>query len=65
MNAGGVISVGAELNQGGWNHDWVSNKVADIRSTTAKILEKSADQGKFPEVAALEWAKDIIQAGAK
>jgi leucine dehydrogenase len=61
VNAGGVISVGAELNQGGWDHDWVSQKVDQIKATTTEILERSASKGMFPEVVALEWAKEIIQ----
>lgn len=60
VNAGGVISVGAELNSGGWEAGWVTNKVDQIFETTSQILEESMKRGLFPEVVALDLAKEII-----
>jgi leucine dehydrogenase len=61
VNAGGVISVGAELNKGGWDSEWVTNKVDQIFDTTARILEESSKRGLFPEVVAVDLAKEIIE----
>lgn len=61
INAGGVISVGAELNDGGWKKDWVTQKVNQIYETTSKVLDESQERGLFPEVVALDLAKQIIQ----
>lgn len=60
VNAGGVISVGAELNSGGWEEAWVTNKVDQIFDTTSQILEESMKRGLFPEIVALDLAKEII-----
>lgn len=60
VNAGGVISVGAELNPGGWSESWVTNKVDQIYDTTSKILEESMKRALFPERVALDLAKEII-----
>lgn len=60
VNAGGVISVGAELNKAGWDSKWVTNKVDQIFETTSRILEESDKRGLFPEVVAVDLAKEII-----
>ncbi len=61
INSGGVISVGAEYNPGGWNESWVAKKVEDIYTTTLRILDESEKRGRFPEVVAVELAKERIK----
>jgi leucine dehydrogenase len=61
VNAGGVISVGAEYNQGGWNEKWVTEKVENIYNTLHKVLDESDRRKKFPEVVAVELAKERIK----
>lgn len=62
INSGGVISVGAEYNPGGWNEGWVSEKVNAIYDTTHRILEESEKRGRFPEIVAVELAKERVAA---
>lgn len=62
VNAGGVISVGAEYNEGGWKESWVREKVDRIFKTTQSVLEESVKRKKFTEVVALEMAKERIKA---
>jgi leucine dehydrogenase len=62
INAGGVISVGAEYIPGGWTRAWVEKKVDNIGSTVMKVLNESDKRGKFPEVVALELARERVQA---
>jgi leucine dehydrogenase len=61
INSGGVISVGAEYNPGGWNKAWVTEKVDAIYQTTQTILNESEKRKKFPEVVAIELAKERIK----
>jgi len=65
INSGGVISVGAEYNKGGWNKEWVTSKVEGISDTTHKVLDKAEKNGVFPEAAAIELAKERIKAAEK
>lgn len=65
INAGGVINVGAEYVAGGWKESWVQEKVDRIYSTTHKVLEESEKRNKFPEVVALELARERIEAKKK
>lgn len=66
INSGGVISVGGEYNPGGWKEEWVAAKVAKIYDTTHRVLEESSKRGKFPEVVAIELAKErILEARGK
>ncbi len=62
INAGGVISVGAEYIHGGWNLPWVEKKVDNIGSTVMRVLVESEKRSKFPEVVALELARERVQA---
>jgi len=62
INAGGVISVGAEYNKGGWAKSWVEGKVNNIGSTVLKVLVESEKRSKFPEVVAIELARERVQA---
>ena len=62
INSGGVISVGAELIPGGWKESWVTTKVQQIYDTTMKVLDESESRGRFPEIVALELAKERIAA---
>ncbi|MBX7145323.1 MAG: leucine dehydrogenase [Oligoflexia bacterium] len=61
VNAGGVISVGGEYNQGGWNRTWVTQKVMNIFNTTLRVLDESDRRKRFPEVVAVELAKERIK----
>ena len=61
INSGGVISVGAEYIEGGWNKGWVTQKINGIYNTTHKVLEESDRRKKFPEVVAVELAKERIK----
>lgn len=60
INAGGVISVGAEYNQGGWKESWVVPKVDNIYNTVHTVLDESEKRDRFPEVVAIELAKERI-----
>jgi leucine dehydrogenase len=62
INAGGVINVGAEYVAGGWKEPWVRAKVDAIYETTKRVLEESKKRAKFPELVALELAREIIEA---
>jgi leucine dehydrogenase len=62
INSGGVISVGAEYNAGGWKEGWVAEKVERIGSTIERILMEADKRGKATEVVALELAKERIAA---
>ena len=65
INSGGVISVGAERNPGGWNVQWVTEKVKAIYDTIHKVLDEAERRGKFPEVVAVELAKERVNAAAE
>jgi leucine dehydrogenase len=60
INSGGVICVGAEINPGGWKESWVEELVSRIPETTAKVLDRAAATGKFPDVVAIELAQERI-----
>lgn len=62
INSGGVISVGAEYNPGGWTETWVRQKVNAIYETIHRILDESEKRKAFPEVVALDLAKERIEA---
>ena len=62
INAGGVINVGAEYVAGGWKEEWVRQKVDAIYATTARVLSESKKRQKFPEIVALELAREIVEA---
>ncbi|NMC62812.1 MAG: Glu/Leu/Phe/Val dehydrogenase [SAR324 cluster bacterium] len=60
INAGGVISVGAELWENGWNKKRVTEKVMAIGTTVGRVLDESKKRGRFPELVAIELAKERI-----
>ena len=62
INSGGVICVAAELPNNKQSTAWVQGKVKDIYATTAKVLDESNRRGKFPEIVAVELAKEVISA---
>ena len=61
INSGGVISVGGEYSEGGWNEQWVTKKVQNIYHTIHKIMDEASKRNKFPEVVAMELAKERIR----
>ena len=65
VNAGGVISVGGERNQGGWKEPWVTEKVKGIYNTIHRVLDEAERRNKFPEVVAVELAKERVNAAAQ
>ena len=65
INAGGVISVGGEYIPGGWNEKWVSDKVEQIYRTIHTVLDEAERRKRFPEVVAVELAKERIKATAE
>lgn len=65
INGGGVINVGAEYVPGGWKEAWVAEKVSNIYHTVKKVLDESEKRGKFPEIVALELARERIAAAEK
>lgn len=60
INAGGVTSVAAEYIEGGYNRSWIEKKVDAIYNTIHNVLEQSAKRKKFPEVVAIELAKERV-----
>jgi leucine dehydrogenase len=62
INSGGVISVGAEFIEGGWNSAWVEAKIEKITAITHKVLDESQKRKLFPEVTATELARERIKA---
>ncbi len=62
INSGGVAAVGAEMNEGGWNEEWVREKTMAVYDTTHRIIEESEKRNLFPEVVAVELAKERIEA---
>jgi leucine dehydrogenase len=63
VNSGGVISVGAELNEGGWNEAWVRDMISKIPLTLREILDRSESESRFSEDVAIEVAKERVNAG--
>ena len=61
INAGGVISVAAELEKGGWKEAWVRNKVERIGETVLSCLKTAQAEGVPTEVIAVRMAKERIQ----
>lgn len=65
VNSGGVICVAGEYAQGGWKESWVEAKVNGIFETTGRVLDEAKKRGKFPEVVALELARERVEAAAR
>lgn len=65
INSGGVINVAGELLEGGYNEQWVKEKVNAISNTTLKVLNAAKERSKFTEVVALELAKERINGKGK
>jgi leucine dehydrogenase len=61
INSGGVISVAAELNKGGWKEEWVRGKVERIGQTVFSCLKEAQKEDQPSEVIALRMAKERIQ----
>ncbi|MEZ4754308.1 MAG: Glu/Leu/Phe/Val dehydrogenase [Bdellovibrionota bacterium] len=62
INSGGVISVGGEYIEGGWNLEWTEKKVDNIYNTIHRILDESEKRNQFPEVVAMDLAKERVRA---
>ena len=60
INAGGVINCASESRKEGWSESWTKEKVDKIYDTIHKVLELSEKDNKFPEITALEMAKNRI-----
>lgn len=64
INAGGVINCASESRKEGWSEAWTRDKVHNIYNTIHAVLERSDKENKFPEIIALQIAKERIS-GAK
>lgn len=63
INAGGIIAVSVE--QSKQSIDWMKKKVDAIGDTVFRVLDESKKRGRFPEVVAVELAKERINAVRK
>lgn len=61
VNAGGIISVGAEYIKDGWNESWVAGKTSDIAKTIIRVLDESKRTGEFTEVVAVKLAQQRVK----
>ncbi|MCO6431250.1 MAG: Glu/Leu/Phe/Val dehydrogenase [Deltaproteobacteria bacterium] len=61
INAGGVINCASELLPGGWSKSWTEAKVKNIYNTIHEVLERAERQSLFPEIVAVEIAKERIE----
>lgn len=61
INAGGVVSVGAERNPGGWKEGWVREKVTRIYNTIHEVLADAEKRNMSTEVVSIERAKERIR----
>lgn len=62
VNSGGVICVGAEYLNEGYDECRVKEKVENIYHTTLRVLDEAERRGKFTEVVAVELAKERVAA---
>lgn len=62
LNAGGVTSIAGEYQPEGWQESWVQEKVDGIYTTIHRVLDQAEKRGLFPEVVAVELAKERIAA---
>jgi leucine dehydrogenase len=65
INAGGVTSVAAEYNEGGWKESWVREKAERIGDTVQLVLNEAEKRGEPTEVVAVKLAKERIAAARK
>ena len=65
INAGGIISVGAEYNEGGWKESWVRAKAENIQNTVKRVLEESIKTNEFPEITAERLAKEKVESAKR
>lgn len=61
INSGGVISCASEFIKETDKRGWLEKKVKDIYQTCQTILEESEKRDEFPEIVALELAKERIE----
>lgn len=62
INSGGVISCAGEVRPEGFDESWVRGKTEAIYDTIHTVLDESERRGKFPEIVALELARERIAA---
>ena len=65
INSGGVICCAAELLDIPDRMGWLDKKVSEIYATTHRVLDEADRRKKFPEVVAIELAKERIEAARK
>lgn len=65
INAGGVINVAGELDQGGYNEEAVLKKVDAIYDTVTQVIKTAKDHGMQPYMAAEKLAQDRIDSHKK
>lgn len=59
-NAGGLINVVSEIMPGGYNRDWVEQKIASIPETVRTILGKAKETRQATSQVADQMAREII-----
>lgn len=62
INAGGVILCSDELEEGGFRHSRVDDRVAQIYTTVGSILDRAQKSGRFTGEIAVQLAKERIEA---
>lgn len=60
INAGGIIA--ASIEQSERSKDWMVKKIDGIGDTVFRVLEESRKRNRFPELVAIELAKERIEA---
>lgn len=62
INAGGVINVGDELAEGGYDPKRVAHRIAAIERTLDAIFTEAAETGRTPHEVAIEHARRRLEA---
>ena len=62
INAGGIISIAGEYEPGGWQENWVKEKVLNIANTIENILNQSKKDKNSTEDIAINMSKNRLLA---
>jgi leucine dehydrogenase len=61
VNAGGVISIGGEYTDSGWQSEWVEERIKGIGEVVSKIYNRSIERKLWPDKIARELALEILE----
>jgi leucine dehydrogenase len=61
INSGGVISCAGGILPQGFDEGWVRDKVKAIYGTIHKVLDRAEEEDKFPEVVAIDLARERVE----